>query len=269
MNQWQALRQVRKRLRDRTWPSGGSKVFNESAVVTAGPTEEGFPVLPMPFALIRPGSGQADPDHREEPGLWVADFSVILAVAVAGDAVGEHALLGAAREAETKSAGMGLLEVEEQLYGAIRELSANDGLSIESVAESVVQATRALDLGYVAFREYGFRMRVSTSKEFPPPENLVATDAGGGFAALSWVLHPPRFDRYRVRMRRAAGSTPPANIGAGVEVTLLDDLSTGHTDNPGAGTFSYSVFGTYDDRSGPPDTDKDISSPASATVTVT
>lgn len=268
MNKWQALQQVRKRLRDRTW-SGGDKVFANSAVITAGPTEEGFPVLPMPFALIRPGAAQADPEHREESGLWVVDFSILVAVSVSGDAIGEHALLGAAREAETRSAGKGLLEVEAEVLSALRLLTADDGLSIEARTQSAVGATRALDLGYVAWEEYGFRMIVATDKEFPPPENLVATDAGGGDASLTWTLHPDRFDRFRVRLRRAAGATAPATISDGTEVALGSDLPTSFTDSPGAGEHSYSLFGAYNDREATPATDKDFSSPATATVTVT
>lgn len=95
----------------------------------------------------------------------------------------------------------------------------------------------------------------------------------GGDATLAWRVPPDRFDRFRVRLRRAAGATAPATSTDGTNVAIAD-LATGVTDSPGAGEFSYALFGQYDetqgkDRGGTPATAERDSVSVTRTVTVT
>ena len=77
--------------------------------------------------------------------------------------------------------------------------------------------------------------------------------------SLTWANPPSRYDLRRVRLRRAAGSTPPASISAGSEVTLAADLSTSVVDAVAAGTYSYTLFGCYDETNSPPSADQRFS----------
>jgi len=95
--------------------------------------------------------------------------------------------------------------------------------------------------------EYVFAATVSYERFYHSCEQFKAADAGSGNASLSWTIPPDRFDRDKVILRRAAGSTPPASATAGTGVTLSGDLATSVTDNPGSGSFAYSLFGAYDE----------------------
>lgn len=272
MNTWQVCRQLKYLLRSRTW-DGTTNAFG-SVHVTAAPKEAAYGVFRFPLALIRPLSARFDPDFGEEPELVMQDVEVQLVVANAADVVGEASLIGANRAAvPTTSAGRGLLEVEEALMDAAARLSAIDGVEMLCRARSAVGAVHDDAIGYAAFRTYTFEVMTTADRFYHPATRLSATAAGGGSVSLTWRLPPDRYDRRRVVLRRASGSTAPASITAGTGVTLSGDLATSVTDAPGAGTFSYSVFATYDETDGrpegTPDSDDFVSAAETDTVTAT
>lgn len=138
MNTRELCLAVQTQLRARLWDGSGEKVFASGAVlVTLGIDTELAPRLRFPIALVSPLSGAVDPDHKQEPGLVKRQISVWLIASVAGDPWGEGPLIGACRPSTTSSSGAGLLELEEELWAAIKILNALEGINILFVASTV------------------------------------------------------------------------------------------------------------------------------------
>jgi len=259
---------LRDTLRAATW-SGGSAVWGQNVVISADEDLRALlSSLRSPCIAIRPGSGAHDEEFRQEPAQVAIDVGFRLVASVSGDPVGENAIIGSGRVSETTSGGKGLLELQERLFDSIRLLQENNGIIMQLVAQDVVSAVQLDEMSYVSWRDYIFRAQISVAKFFPPARSFLAVDAAGGDATLTWKVPAARFDRYRPIMRRAAGATPPASSTAGSDVVLATGMPTSHTDSPGAGQFSYALFMAYDDRDTPPDSDKDVSTSITATVTV-
>lgn len=136
------------------WNDTGKKVFG-SVHITQMVTERGLAELRMPTALIRIGSADVD---AEEPALIRQQIGVVIIVSVQGDLVGERAMIGANREAGSPQ-GRGLLEVEQQMFNAIRLLNNENDIRIiyRSRSEAFVEEDKAF--GYIASREYNFDVK--------------------------------------------------------------------------------------------------------------
>jgi hypothetical protein len=261
MNTWQVTRQIKHLIEQQVWDGGAKPVFG-SVHVSVAPNERYFDKLRFPLAIIRPGSANVDPSHGEEFELIEQQIGVTVIVANANDAIGEATLIGANRSGgSTESKGRGLLEIEEELFDAVARLSAEDGVRIVNRGRSAVAVTIDADIGYIAAREYTFISTVTSNRSYHPASRFRFTDLGGGSASLTWTLPPDRYDRYRVVLRRASGSTPPSTPTSGTDVVLGGPLDTSVTDAPGAGTYSYSLFVWYDEYSKTPSVDQ-RSSPA-------
>lgn len=244
MNAWQALRQLRYRLRARAWPDGAAERVLRSVHITAGPTEEAYGELYPPFVLLAPGAAETDP---EEPGLVRQEIQATLVVAVEGDAVGDRALLGGARSGGPGSSlGRGLLELEEEVLAAIGELDQTTGVRLRVTHRSSPEVGLVEGLGYVAARAYTLEGWLTAARYYHPPLRLTAADAGAGQANVSWALPPDRFDRRRMVLRRAAGAVAPATAVAGVNV-VVGAMATAVVDAPGVGQFSYAIFAAYNE----------------------
>ena len=102
----------------------------------------------------------------------------------------------------------------------------------------------------------------------PATPTPTPTPAAG--ATFSWTVPPDRYDFRRYKVLRVSGSTPTTDPedAAATEVTVTGGstrTTSSVTDDPGAGTWSYSIFVVYDEfGSG---TDERFS--AAATITVT
>lgn len=254
MNTFQVVQQIKYLLVNRLWEGTGEKVFG-SVFISVRPNEDVYEHSMFPVAIIRPMGATIDPEHEEEHEYLAQEIDVIVAQAVAGDGYGEAPIIGANRSSTTSSGGRGLLEIEEEVFDSITLANGIDGIEILLRQKSAIDAAIDDEIGYVVFRGYRFEALTTSNRFYHPPTRLSATAAGGGSVNLAWKLPPARFDRYRVILRRAAGGTPPATAVSGTGVTLGGDLATSVTDSPGAGTFSYSIFGAYDELSAPPDSD--------------
>lgn len=267
MNLWQLLRQIQTVLRAAEWDDDSTAVFRStSVIVTTGPvTDERF-LQGSPLAFIVPGDAQADPQHRDEPGLMEQRIAVSIAVVFPGDRLGEKPLLGANRVGGNDSSkNRGLFEIEERVLREIGLLASSSGVRIV-FASAGAGAAFQLAESYVVQRELFFMAYVGTARAFPGVVALAGIVAGGN-VTLSWRLPPgSRFDLDKIVVRRAAGSTAPATVTDGTGVTLASDLATSIVNAPGSGTWSYSVFAGYDQYgAGAPDT---YSAKAAVTVVV-
>lgn len=243
MNARQFLRQMKTLLLAEEWGSSGNVVFpSGSVLVSAAPNEIAMKVLRPPWCLLRCGSFRAD---ANDPTYGEQDFEAIVATSVPGDALGEAALLGANRQTD-KSEGAGLLRIEEKVYSVLSRLSESSGIIVTLAASGAVQASQLAGNAYETVRGYRFSGWIGTAPSFPAPTQFEATVSGT--VSLSWVVPPSRYDRDKVTLRRIAGSTPVTSPTAGTGVTLSGDLATSVVDSPGSGTWSYSLFGEYDDN---------------------
>lgn len=265
MNPWQISRQLKHLLLARKWPGVGGETVLGAVRVTQALSENALKELRLPCALIRIGDSSAD---DENPGLLAQNFDITVVAAVAGDEVGERALIGANRpDAELSSKGRGLLEIEEQVLETVRQLLNINGIRVAERHRSDPAVAIVGDIGYTLSRDYRLEAICTDQKFYHPATLFAGSDLGGGNVSLTWTLPPDRYDRNDVILRRAAGAVPPATETSGTGVTLSGPLATSVTDAPGAGVFSYSIFGGYDEFG--QGSSKQFSGPTSLTITVT
>lgn len=269
MNVWQIIRQIAYLARSRDWTGTSAPVFGRVLLASRVEDDEDLAQANLPLCVIRPLGSQSDPEFGEEPDLLRQEIAVRIMVAVESDPTGEASLVGANYGSSlTSSAGAGMLQVEREFFGALKRLQDVDGVRCYVVSASAVDVQRVQG-SPVAVRDYRLEALTTADPFYHPATRLTASAAGGGNVSLTWTLPPDRFDRYRVVVRRAAGATAPTSITGGTGVTLSGNLVSSHTDNPGAGQFSYAIFATYDETSATPDGDDQVSASDTATVTAT
>ncbi len=240
----QVLMQLRYKLRSRVWSiTSGTLVFG-SVHVTHKPSKAAVEEFRTPLVLMRPGEEKPDP---ELPGKCLLEVEADLVVAVAGDKLGENALLSANVADRTKSEGRGILECEREFKAVCKELGDADGLRIIARRTAARRAAEVSGLGYVVMRSYNLGVDCTDEPYYHPPLRLVATPLGAGQVRLDWADPPDRFDKRGIIIRRAAGATPPASSTAGTGVATPALGVQTYTDTPGAGTFSYAIFAGYTD----------------------
>lgn len=265
MTPWQQAKQLKYLLATRTWTGGSDTVFGK-VIVTARPKE-----LPRTLGSVLPlcvvNVGDAEHDGQQPKLIKRHRWTVWVVVANKFDAVGEGGMLGSNRSASHR--GYGLLEVQEQLYEVVHSKQSESGLAIFLRAASAADSGVDQSLGHVNWRGYSIETKAVSTTRFYHPASRLAASGGSGSVSLSWTLPPDRFDRYRVVLRRASGSTPPGSPAAGTGVTLSGDLAASVTDGPGAGTFSYALFAQYDETLTKPEATPATAEQTSASVTVT
>lgn len=272
MNTWQLLRQLRSVLLARTWEGGANKVFaSRSVIATAGITDEkALAKLRTPILLLF--VGPATPD-KDQPNLLRQIVMGRLIVSVrggAGGGLGDRPLLGSNPIATDQSEGRGLLEVEEEVLGAVENVGKASGIQILNRALSGVAPTVLDGRDYAAVKDYEFEAWVTSARFYPPARSLQLTDLTAGQARIDWKNPPARFDRFNWQIRRLSGSTAPALPTDGTQVSTNTNFAIEtFTDTPTAGTFSYSVFIGYDDLRDPPSAERRFSAPVSGTIVVT
>jgi len=274
MNSWQVLKNLKYLLKSKTWTGTSNIVFNKnSVIISANPEIHALSTLIVPIAILKPLDLTVDPEYGEERSLVERQVQLSLITGIGGDAASaENAVIGANRTAgSVKSEGRGLLELEEEVYGAIQRLTESTGIKMSFVSSSGNAVTR-VDTGeaiwYVAMADYRFKMFCGTVRSYSPVRELMVTVPSVGTQNdLAWTLPPDRYDRYKIVVRKATGTTPPANPTAGTGVTLGSDLATSVTDTVVFGsTTSYSVFVAYDETHDPLSTEERYSAAESITA---
>lgn len=258
MNEWQTLQTFAFAAQKLEWADGTTDhVFHYPSVrVSGGLTAERFSELQRPMLLLYPGTFQADPEIH---GFGRATINARLTT-WAEDQLGEVPLIGGNRSAgQGASAGRGLLEIEAVLHDALEHLNHEHGFHLTGGFRGAPEASYEAGAYYVT-RLGSFEVDATLAPYYTPPICLTATAAGGGAVTLAWRIPPERFDfaaatawraaRGTMVLRRAAGSTAPSSATGGTGVTLAGAFSTGVTDTPGVGTWSYALFAGYDEVGG-------------------
>lgn len=267
----QAARQFQFLLRQRKWKNvpGNKPLFASlSVIITDAPEKEAVMDAVQPVCLLVPSEGQCDPEGGgEQTDLFESTITMIVFNMVEGDALGERALTGANRDSDSPL-GHGVLELHEDIYAVARRVTAANGLSLQAGSASSVRSkfVHGDNGNYsLAAQELNFKCIHTTDEYYEPARRFRAT-VGGGTVSLSWLLPPVRFDTYRPVLRRIAGSTPPSSptAGTGIPPTGLAIGAATYSDTPGAGTWSYALFMSYDPESETPGTERFYS--AAATI---
>jgi hypothetical protein len=284
MNEWQALRQIEYLIRLHKWTGGSTVVFAPGSVLTTvAPEESSIRTMISPLVLLKPVAGQSDPEKHSQMDLLNQGLEVLLVTLTPGDAIGHKALMGGNRPGaaigtaygQQSSKNRGLLEVQTELKAAIEGLNNVSGLRIVLNSQSNVGASVDEKRLYVAWRTFRYDLWCADDLFYHPCRNLAATAPGAGQVSLSWKLPPTRYDSFRAVLRRAAGATAPVSITDGTGVALSGNLATSVTDTPGAGTWSYALFFTYDEThgfnqgGGTPSEDQRVSDAVTRTVIAT
>lgn len=250
MNEHQALRRVRSVLLARKWLDSGDRVFTPaSVVISAMPLDAWWGSVRLPLCLLRPDTGAVDPEHRDAADLIQQGFQAVLAVSGAGDLTGEAALIGAHRKSKTEMEGRGLLEVQAELFAAIRTLGGEDHFRVRSVGRGPAVPEVVENVGYVVSRAYRFEAMISDQASYHEPRGVSVSEAGGT-VTISWSAPDDTTDLITYVVRRASGIVPVARLTEGTDVAMSSPLDLSTTDTPGAGTFTYSVFAHYADPGG-------------------
>lgn len=188
------------------WPNG-SVVFGREVYVYAG-TQPDDSALPagFPFALVTINDGKPDPD---DPDLIAQDFTMVTVVNVAGDPLGEFAIIGGSIADAGKSAGRGSAEVAERMRSAVQRLTGFDGAPlIVSGAGAVAPATVSKGRHLVA--EQFVVTALCTSQPFYQAPQLFRL-IGDTF---SWFGDQckARFDFLQFRIGWITGTTPAETV---------------------------------------------------------
>lgn len=243
MNVWQHALEYRARLAAVRWADGLQElVFGEVGVriVSVQPNTDDLPEG-WPWCLVIIGSGSADDD---EPDLITQTFSIVPCALVEGDPMGEHALIGGAREGSEvgTSAMRGVLELEERVRSAVADLTGADGTPVKvSAAGSGGSEPLAPGL-HIAFRPMEVEAVCTGSLEWRPPHTLQSVVVGPN-VNLSWLKPNVLHGYVEDVVVRKAGSVPPADVTDGTEVYRGTADNT--VDAPGVGTWAYAVFAGY------------------------
>lgn len=251
VNRWQAIRQLRYRAWAQTWPAATDGTAGER--VCAQPFLSGFTAEQLASAvragpLVAFGVGDAEVDAGSA-SLLTLSVPLTLAVMVNNDRAAMASLVGgtglrkvgATDFGQHSSQGRGLLEVEEVILAAIRQGAGDVGIACQ-VAQAGAAMVGVADGTQLATCEHRLSLRVTADRYYHAPQRV--TLSGG---TLSWALPPDRFDRFKIVVRYASGSTAPSGPTAGTPLTPASNLATSVATGLSAGTYSFAVFCAYDE----------------------
>jgi len=270
VNVWQVCQAIQGLLRAQVWPGSSNVVFDTDSVRIIPQGDEISDLdegLIPPLCLIMPLGGEIDPEHREEPTLVRRTIDITLVTVNQGDRIGETPIMGGQRADALHSGGRGLLEIEEQVFNAIAKLNIQQGIVIQFAAYGEGQVRRDQGNNYIGIQDYTFQVWCSTTATYQGASNFTATGRTGEID-LAWTNPTVLQNTYRSVLMRKPGATAPTSITDGTVVSSSVGLAiSSYADTPLLpGTYSYSLFITYDGFNATPTTDQVVSIAASGTA---
>jgi len=244
MNARQMAQQIRHVLSTATWPESPSKVVFGSrlAYVVAGlPNEDELPGA-FPFVLVTLGSGTTDPD---DPNLMDQTFDVLTVADVSGGRMGEQALVGGAKSALGTSANRGVLELNERVRDALKDLRGVDGAALQLHSATTGSPIQLGKGRHMAIGESTFTGWITAAPSYTHPVRLAKT---GSVWTWTGGQCSSRFDFIRYRLGYVAG-TAPAQTPGDMDAIVYTGTAATVTIAPVAGK-TYSIFADYGSRGG-------------------
>lgn len=242
MNPWQMALQIREELRTVTWPGGSTKlVFGTGVHVFAGtPTEDQIPAR-FPWALVGVDGGTADESH---PEFLEQSFTILIAANVAGDAIGEQALVGGPTSELGISGGRGAMELAERARSAIQNLTGADGAKVMVTAQSTGVPTLLAGRHYV-LDETTVTALCTSALHYAAPQEL---SHDGSTWTWEGAHCSDRFDfkQYRIYSHTSI-MNGPGTAATGTPI-LLDTVTTASFTGAATSSLFYHVFADYSAR---------------------
>lgn len=242
MSPSQLAQQIKFVLERATWPvEGGEVVFGDrgSVVVFAGaPTEEQIPAG-LPFCLVGFDNAAFDPD---DPDHITQQFTLTTAAEVAGDPMGEHALIGGSVQSLVASAGRGVAEVAEQVRRAVQDLTGADGAMV-LLSGSATSAPSLLGRArHLALQDLTLSAVCTSTSYYSPP---AALRWSGGTWRWDGDHCAARFDFVEFFLVRKFGMQPSNDVDDGLTLYHGTDQEF---DAVQANGYTYTVFAAYSSR---------------------
>lgn len=242
MNSWQMAQQIKHKLASVTWASGSQQLVfgTRSVFVFSGQPPGDKEMSPgFPFALITIDSATADEDH---PDLLQQTFGITIACEVAGDAMGEHAVIGSARADLGKSAGAGSAEVGERVRYALQSLTGLDGAPLIVSGAGITGPNVPAEGRHITFETYTVTAYCTSQPYYTSPEQLRYVSGSWTWAGLQCSN---RFDFKGYRLGYQAGSKPAEDPN---ETNIIyTGTATTYTVAKVSGRV-YTVWADYDPR---------------------
>ena len=241
MNPWQMSQQIKHELERVIWP-GGVVVFGTKGGVRVFadiPNEDQLPPI-FPFAMVGLGSGVFDED---DPDLLVQTFTIMSAVMVRGDPMGEQAIIGGPAADLLSSKGRGSAEVTERARSAIKNLTGDDGARI--LVSTTTTSTPRLISGYqLVVEEFEVSVLCTSELEYTQPQEFAV--AGSTWTWKGVQQCKSRYDFVQFRLGHVAGSAPTETpAGSTIVGTTTAETLTGVSQLAGK---AYSIFADYSSR---------------------
>ena len=242
MSPSQLAQQIKHLLEQATWPvEGGEVVFGDrgSVVVFAGaPTEEQIPAG-LPFCLV--GIDNASFDD-EDPNHLTQEFTITVAAEVAGDPMGEHALIGGSTSSLAHSAGRGVAEVSEQVRRAVQDLTGADGAMVQ-LSGAATSAPQLLGRQrHIALQDLTLSAVCTSTAYYSPPSRL-------RWSAGVWRWDgdhcSDRFDFSEFILMRKQGTQASVDPDDGTQIYHGHNTEYEAVKSNG---YTYTVFATYSSR---------------------
>lgn len=247
MNAWQQIQQLAYLIRSATWADGSTEKVVSDAIETGMDVRDIVGTGPrLPFVTIAPGPSEADP---ESPDVVLQTYEMTLVCRVAGGKYGRPGVVGGARLGgdQGKSSGRGILELEEEVLGAVHRLTGADGLRATCAYKGAVGVGRVASSDSYTFRDYTLVCAATRARYYHPVAQATATQSGAD-VVLTWKNPGTRWDTYKIVARRASGPTAPASPTDGEDVAITGTPETVTDTAPGSGTHSYALFVAYDEK---------------------
>ena len=240
MNPEQAARQIKYELEKVVWPSGsGSVVFGSNGrvkIYAGSPTEEQIPAA-FPFALVGIGSGVADEDQRDYINQ---QFTVTCAVLVAGDPMGEFAVVGGPTGDLGKSAGRGVAEVAERVRFAVQDIIGVDGSKV-FISLSTTETPVNLAGKHLVTCDLTVSMWCTSQLYYAPPQQLLQSGSNWTWEGANHCRS--RFDFVSYRLAYVTGATPAADYADATPVELA--VTTEAVSHVSSGSRAYAIYAQY------------------------
>jgi len=242
MNGGQLAQQIKYELERVVWNvPGGTVVFGDDAVrVTSGePTQEQMPSA-FPFALVVLGGGPGDP---YDSNLIEQSLTVICVAAVAGDPMGEHAVIGGSTDDLRTSYARGSSEITERARFAIRDLNGSDGCQLLLSGVDVSTPKNLNGLQCVS-EEFTVKAWCMSDAHYTAPQELKL--AGSLWTWVGADMCRGRFDFVEYDLVYKTGATAPSSPADGTSAGKVSDAET--IDVTSLASKTYCIFATYNAR---------------------
>jgi hypothetical protein len=233
--------QIKHKLTTVAWPGGSAEVVFGTYgvhVFSGTPTEEQIPPG-FPWAMVGVDTGSPDEDH---PEFIEQGFTVMTAVDVSGDPLGEFSMIGSSTSDLGISAGRGILEIATLTRQAVEDLTGADGAKVLLSSTSTGSPALLSSGRHLALGNLGLTALCTSALHYAAPQQFARSGT-----AWSWEgAHcSDRFDFVRYKMGYKAGSSPTSPADFDTLVYTGTTASTTHT--VVAGKY-YGVFAEYASR---------------------